>query len=39
MTKLRMKCPDCSHWNGVAVNKIFVEQNSLEPKVRVMIPM
>jgi len=40
MTKiLKMKCPDCGHWNRVPVDKIFVEQNSPEPKVRVIIPM
>jgi len=36
---LRMKCPSCGHWNSVPVNKIFLEQPSPEPKVRVMIPM
>jgi RNase P subunit RPR2 len=37
--KLRMKCPNCDHWNRIAVNKIFIEQPSPEPKVKVMIPM
>ena len=36
---LKMKCPDCGHWNRVPVNKVFIEQNSPEPKVKVMIPM
>ena len=36
---LRMKCPSCGHWNRVPVNKIFVPQNSPEPKVKVFIPM
>ena len=36
---LRMKCSDCGHWNRVPVNKIFVEPDSPEPKVKVMIPM
>jgi len=36
---LKMKCPDCGHWNRVPVNKVFIEQNSPEPKVRVIIPM
>jgi ribosomal protein S27E len=36
---LRMKCPNCSHWNRVSVNKAFLEQPSPEPKVRWMIPM
>jgi len=26
-------------WNNVSVNKIFLEQPSPEPKVKVMIPM
>jgi ribosomal protein S27E len=36
---LRMKCPSCGHWNRVQVNKLFIEQQSPEPKVKVMIPM
>jgi RNase P subunit RPR2 len=36
---LRMKCPSCGHWNRVPVNKIFVEQPSPDPKVKIMIPM
>jgi hypothetical protein len=32
-TKLRMKCPNCGHWNRVPVNKVLVEQDSPEPKV------
>jgi len=38
-TKLRMKCPNCGHWNRVPVSKVFVEQDSSEPKVKVFIPM
>jgi hypothetical protein len=34
-----MKCSGCGHWNRVPVNKIFLEQTSPEPKVKVMIPM
>ena len=34
-----MKCSNCGHWNSVPVNKIFLEQPSPEPKVKVMIPM
>ena len=34
-----MKCSNCGHWNRVQVNKIFVEQDSPEPKVKVLIPM
>jgi len=36
--RLRMKY-SCGHWNRVPVNKIFIEQPSPEPKVKVMIPM
>jgi len=36
---VRVKCPHCGHWNRVPVNKIFVEQPSPEPKVKVLIPM
>ena len=36
---LRMKCSSCGHWNRVPVNKIFIKQNTIEPKVRVLIPM
>ena len=34
-----MKCSNCGHWNSVPVNKIFVEHDSPEPKVKVLIPM
>ena len=36
---VRMKCSDCGHWNRVLVNKIFLEQTSPEPKVKLLIPM
>jgi len=36
---LKMKCSHCGHWNRVPVNKIFLEQTSPEPKVKVFIPM
>jgi len=36
---LRMKCSNWGHWNGVPANKIFIEQFSPEPKVKVFIPM
>lgn len=39
MRVLRMCCQACGHWNRVQVNKIVVEQDSPEPKVRVFIPM
>jgi len=35
---LRVRCPYCSHWNRIEVNKIFVEQPSSEQKVKVLIP-
>ena len=34
-----MRCQACDHWNNVPVNKVFVEQDSPEPKVKVFIPM
>jgi hypothetical protein len=36
---LRMKCSNCGHWNRVPVNKIFIQQNTSEPKVKAFIPM
>ena len=39
-TKIKeMKCSNCGHWNRISVNKIFVEPDSPEPKVKVLIPM
>jgi len=35
----RMKCSDCGHWNGVSVNKVFIEQNAPKLKVKAYIPM
>jgi hypothetical protein len=34
-----MRCQTCGHWNRFSVNKVFVEQNSPEPKKKVFIPM
>lgn len=34
-----MKCSKCGYWNKVSVNKIFVEEPSSEPKVKILIPM
>jgi len=39
MKNLRMKCPGCGCWNRFRVNKIFFEQPSSEPEVKVLIPM
>lgn len=36
---LRMKCSNCGYWNSVPVNKIFIENPSSEPKVKVLVPM
>jgi len=38
-TRLKMKCEACGCWNRIEVNKLFVEQPSSEPKVKVLIPM
>jgi ribosomal protein S27E len=38
-TRLRMKCPNCGHWIRFPVNKLFIEQETSEPKVKVYIPM
>ena len=34
-----MKYRFCGYWNRDPVNKIFIQQNSPEPKARVFIPM
>jgi len=34
-----MKCKACGHWNRFPVNKIFIEQETSEPKVKAYIPM
>jgi len=39
MKNLRMKCPGCGYWNRFPVNKIFFEQRSSEPKVKILVPM
>ena len=33
-----MKCSSCGHWNRVQANKIFMEHNAPEHKVKVPIP-
>jgi len=38
-TRLRIKCPNCGHWNTVKVNKLLIQQSSPELRVKVMIPM
>ena len=37
--KLKMKCPKCGQWNRIEVNKLFIEQETSEPKVKAYIPM
>jgi len=32
-----MKCSHCGHWNRVPASKIFVEQNTLDSKVKAYI--
>jgi uncharacterized Zn finger protein len=39
MRILKLRCKFCGHWNRVPVNKVLVEQDSPEPKVKVFIPM
>jgi len=34
-----MKCSHCGHWSRVPVYEIFIQQNSPEPKAKVLIPM
>ena len=38
-TSLRMKCPQCGSWKRIQVNKIFLEQETSELKVKAFIPM
>ena len=39
MLNRKRRCSSFGHWNRISVNKIFVEQISSEPKVKVFIPM
>lgn len=34
-----MKCPNCGYWNRIEANKLFIEQETSEPKVKAYIPM
>jgi RNase P subunit RPR2 len=36
--RLRMKCKACGSWNRFEVNKLFTEQLSSEPRVKIMLP-
>jgi hypothetical protein len=33
-----MKCKSCGYWNRIEVNKLFIEQETSESKVKVFIP-
>jgi len=37
-TRLRKKCPNCGYWNRFEVNKLFIEQETSESKVKAIIP-
>jgi predicted nucleic-acid-binding Zn-ribbon protein len=37
--KLKMKCPKCGYWNRIEINKLFIEQETSEPKLKAYIPM
>jgi len=37
--KLKIKCPKCGYWNRIEANKLFIEQETSEPKVKAYIPM
>ena len=36
---LRIKCPNCSHWNRIEVEKVFTEQATSEAKVKAFTPL
>ena len=33
-----MKCKQCGHWNSIEVEKVMLNPDSREPKVRVFLP-
>jgi len=37
-TGFRMKCKACGYWNRFEVNKLFIEQETTELKVKAIIP-
>jgi len=39
LVKLGLRYKACGHWNRIEVKKLFIEQPSLEPKVKAIIPM
>jgi RNase P subunit RPR2 len=34
-----MKCPNCGSWNRIEANKLLIEQETSEPKVKAYIPI
>jgi hypothetical protein len=34
----RMKCKACGYWNRIEVKKLFIEQETNDPEVKVIIP-
>jgi len=34
---LRMKCKSCGYWNRIEVNKLFIEQETSESKVKAIL--
>ena len=38
-TRLRIRCKACGYWNRIEVNKIFIEQETRQPKVKAIIPI
>jgi len=34
-----MKCKVCGYWNRIEVDKLFIEQETSEPKVKAIVPM
>ena len=37
--RLRMKCSNCGFWNRIEVNKLLIEQETSEPKVKAFVPI
>lgn len=35
--KLRIQCEKCKHWNEITVNKVFLNPDDPEPKVKVFL--
>jgi len=39
MTRLKIKCKTCGHWNRIEVNKLLIEQETSEHGIKAFIPM